>query len=157
MGSLKPYENNSRTHSDEQIDQICASIKEFGFINPVIIDTKNGIVAGHGRVLAAQKLELETVPCLEVTHLSEAQIRAFIIADNKIAQNAGWDYDILKTEFQALEEMNFNLEITGFNGNEIGEIFNGFQTEIKPKSDFKEIDISKLDHVCPKCGFEFDD
>lgn len=88
---LIPYARNSRTHSAEQVDQIAASIKEFGFLNPIIIDGENGIIAGHGRVMASKKLGVKELPCVDASHLSETQKRAYIIADNKLALNAGWD------------------------------------------------------------------
>lgn len=119
---LIPYASNSRTHDDIQVSQIAASIKEFGFLNPVIVDGSNGIIAGHGRVMAAKKLGLEFVPCLEAGHLSAAQKKAYIIADNKLALNAGWDDAILRVEFEALREMGFDIELTGFSLDEIGEL-----------------------------------
>ena len=111
---LKPYKNNARTHSEEQIEKIANSIKEFGFINPVIIDSEYGIIAGHGRVLGAKKLGMKEVPCLFVEDLTEAQKRAYIIADNKLALDAGWDEEILKQEIKALDDMNFDITLTGF-------------------------------------------
>lgn len=117
--SLIPYARNSRTHSDEQVAQIAASIREFGFLNPIIIDGEKGIIAGHGRVLAAQKLGLESLPCIEATHLTDAQRRAYVIADNKLALNAGWDDAMLRVEFADLAESGFNLELTGFSLDEI--------------------------------------
>lgn len=119
IADLIPYARNSRTHSDIQVAQIAASIQEFGFLNPVIIDGKSGIIAGHGRVLAAQKLGIESVPVVEAAHLSEAQKRAYIIADNKLALNAGWDIDALKIEFDDLSEAGFDLDLTGFMAEEI--------------------------------------
>ena len=117
--SLIPYVNNARTHSQEQINQIAASIKEFGFINPVIIDGDNGIIAGHGRVQAAQKLGMAEVPCVQASHLTEAQKKAYILADNKLALNAGWDDEILRLELQSLDDLDFDLELTGFDLEEI--------------------------------------
>lgn len=116
---LIPYARNSRTHSDEQVAQIAASIREFGFLNPIIIDGDNGIIAGHGRVLAAQKLGLESLPCVEASHLTDAQRRAYVIADNKLALNAGWDDEMLRVEFADLAEAGFDLELTGFSLDEI--------------------------------------
>ena len=111
---LKPYEKNARTHSEEQVERIANSIQEFGFINPVLIDSEYGIIAGHGRVLGAKKLGMKEVPCLFVEDLTEAQKRAYIIADNKLALDAGWDDEILKEELKALEEMDFDVSLTGF-------------------------------------------
>jgi ParB-like chromosome segregation protein Spo0J len=119
---LIPYARNSRTHSAEQVDQIAASIKEFGFLNPIITDGENGIVAGHGRVMAAKKLGLKELPCIDASHLTETQRRAYIIADNKIAINSDWDTEMLRVEFQELQEMGFDLELTGFSLDEISEL-----------------------------------
>lgn len=116
---LIPYARNSRTHSVEQVAQVAASIKEFGFTNPILIDGDNGIIAGHGRLLAAQKLGLKEVPVIELAHLTESQKRAYIIADNKLALNAGWDDELLRVEFDALGEAGFDLELTGFSLDEI--------------------------------------
>lgn len=119
VSELIPYANNSRTHSDEQVAQIAASIKEFGWTNPILIDGENSIIAGHGRLMAARKLGYDKVPTIQLKDLSEAQKKAYIIADNKLALNAGWDNDLLNIEFQQLEEMGFDLEMTGFSLEEI--------------------------------------
>ncbi len=119
---LIPYARNSRTHSPEQVAQIAASIKEFGFTNPVLVDESGGIIAGHGRVLAAQKLGMKEVPCIELSHLTTAQRRAYVIADNKLALNAGWDDEMLRIELQELDELGFDLELTGFSLDEIDEM-----------------------------------
>jgi hypothetical protein len=124
---LIPYVNNARTHSDEQVIQIAASIKEFGFTNPVLIDGENGIIAGHGRLMAAKKLGLEEVPTIELSHLSEAQRKAYILADNKLALNSGWDNDLLAIEFAELGDLGFDLELTGFSSEEIG--VEGFEAD----------------------------
>lgn len=116
--SLIPYARNSRTHSDEQVAQIAASIREFGFLNPIVVDGANGIIAGHGRVMAAQKLGIKELPCIEASHLTDAQRRAYVIADNKLALNAGWDDELLKIELQDLEAMDFDLSLTGFSDEE---------------------------------------
>lgn len=123
VASLVPYARNSRTHSPQQVDKIAASIREFGFLNPIIIDGENGIVAGHGRVLAAQKLGLAELPCIEAAHLTEAQKRAYVIADNRLALDAGWDNELLKVELQDLEADGFDLSLTGFSLDEMAEIF----------------------------------
>lgn len=119
VSSLIPYARNSRTHSDEQVSKIAASIKEFGFLNPVIVDGESGIIAGHGRVMAAQKLGMEIVPVIEASHLTDAQRRAYIIADNRLALDAGWDDEMLRVEFAELGEADFDLELTGFTLDEI--------------------------------------
>jgi DNA modification methylase len=118
---LKPCAGNARTHSDKQIDRIAASIRQFGFTNPILIDDTGGIVAGHGRVAAARKLGYDEVPAIELAYLSEAERRAYVIADNRLAELAGWDREILAIELQALSEMelDFDLEITGFETAEI--------------------------------------
>lgn len=119
---LIPYARNSRTHSDAQVAQIAASIREFGWTNPVLIDGENGIIAGHGRVLAARKLGMNTVPCIELAGMSEAQRRAYIIADNKLALNAGWDEEALVAEFAELDALGFDLDLTGFSPEEIAAL-----------------------------------
>jgi DNA modification methylase len=112
--ALIPYINNSRTHSDEQIAQVSASIKEFGFTNPILIDEDNGIIAGHGRLLAARKLGLDTVPTITLKGLTDAQKKAYVIADNQLALNAGWDLDALKLELETLQELDFDIDLLGF-------------------------------------------
>ncbi len=129
--SLIPYVMNSRTHSPEQVSQIAASIKEFGFTNPVLTDGENSIIAGHGRVLAAQKLGLEEVPCIELPYLTEPQRRAYVIADNKLALNAGWNYEALKVEIETLQEVDFDIELLGFDATEIDHIVNGWNTDLE--------------------------
>jgi len=119
IATLIPFAKNSRTHSDAQVAQIAASIREFGFTNPVLIDEANGIIAGHGRVMAARKLKLTEVPCIRLSHLSDAQKRAYVIADNKLALNAGWDEAMLKLELADLKALDFGLNLTGFNTDEI--------------------------------------
>lgn len=125
VANLAPYARNSRTHSDEQIAKIAASIREFGFLNPVITDGKNGIIAGHGRVLAAQLLGLAELPCIEAAHLTEAQRRAYVIADNRIAIDAGWDNEMLKIELSELQGLNFDLALTGFSLDEAAGLILG--------------------------------
>ena len=119
---LIPYVNNSRTHSEEQVNQIVASINEFGFTNPLLIDEKDSIIAGHGRLMASKKLGMEEVPCIILKGLTEAQKKAYIIADNKMALNAGWDDELLKIELENLKELDFDLELTGFNVDELDDI-----------------------------------
>ena len=119
IATLIPFAKNSRTHSDAQVAQIAASIREFGFTNPVLIDEANGIIAGHGRVMAARKLKLTEVPCIRLVHLTDAQKRAYVIADNKLALNAGWDEAMLKLELADLKALDFDLDLTGFDTNEI--------------------------------------
>ena len=119
---LIPYASNSRTHDDAQVAQIAASIKEFGFNNPVLIDETGGIIAGHGRVLAARKLSLDKVPTIELTHLTPNQRKAYVIADNKLALNAGWDMEMLSLEMGDLDKEGFDLSLIGFDDNELAAI-----------------------------------
>jgi DNA modification methylase len=129
IATIIPFAKNSRTHSDEQVAQIAASIREFGFTNPVLVDEANGIIAGHGRVLAARKLKMTEVPCIRLSHLTEAQKRAYVIADNKLALNAGWDEAMLKLELADLKALDFNLDLTGFNADEIDALLAEPRTE----------------------------
>jgi DNA modification methylase len=122
LDRLIPYARNARTHSDAQIAQIAASIVEFGFNAPILVASDAGIVAGHGRLLAARKLHLEQVPVVILDHLTEIQRRAYILADNKLADNAGWDEEMLKLELQALELDGFDLEVVGFSDEELAEL-----------------------------------
>jgi ParB-like chromosome segregation protein Spo0J len=155
--NLIPYARNSRTHSDAQVAQIAASIKEFGFTNPVLIDEADGIIAGHGRLLAARKLGMDEVPCLRLGYLSEIQKRAYIIADNKLALNSGWDDELLKLELHALDEADYSLEITGFGPDELTKVMFGELIEPESPDEFKEVDETNMGHKCPRCGFEFDE
>jgi DNA modification methylase len=116
VADLVPYAQNARTHSDAQVAQIAGSIREFGFNNPVLVDGENGIIAGHGRVLAARKLGLERVPVIELAHLTDAQKRAYILADNRLAENAGWDKDLLSLELADLSDLGIELGDLGFDG-----------------------------------------
>jgi len=117
--TLVPYARNSRTHSPEQVAQIAASIKEFGFTNPVLVDANNTLIAGHGRVMAAQSIGLTTVPAIRLAHLSDAQRRAYVIADNKLAENAGWDMATLAREVEDLNADGYDLELLGFGADEL--------------------------------------
>jgi len=116
---LIPYVSNSRTHSDRQIQQVASSIKEFGFTNPILIDEKSGIIAGHGRLEAAHLLSLDKVPTITLEGLTEAQRKAYVIADNKLALNSGWDDELLKVELSAITDLDFDVELTGFDEGEI--------------------------------------
>ena len=117
--SLRPHPNNARTHSNKQIRQIADSIKKFGFCNPVLIDDAKQIIAGHGRVEAAKLLGIDAVPTCRLSHLSEADKRAYILADNKLAEKAGWDRELLAIELQGLIDLDFEIELTGFEMPEI--------------------------------------
>lgn len=138
---LIPYVNNARTHSDEQVTQIASSIKEFGFNNPILTDGENGVIAGHGRLLAAKKLGLETVPTIELAGLTEAQKKAYILADNKIALNSGWDEELLKIELDDLQLQGIDLETVGFSDEELQNITPPVLAE---ESDDDEIDEDKV-------------
>lgn len=124
---LVPYARNARTHSDAQVAQIAASIREFGFCNPVLVDGQDGIIAGHGRVLAARQLGMAEVPCVRLGHLSDTQRRAYIIADNRLALSAGWDDALLALELSALRIDGFELELTGFEPGEIDALLDGVE------------------------------
>ena len=119
---LIPYGSNARTHSVDQVSQIAASMREFGFNNPILIDEGNGIIAGHGRLEAARLLGMETVPTITLAHLSEAQKKAYILADNKLALNAGWDMDMLQAELEGLQDLDFDLSLTGFDDGELADL-----------------------------------
>ena len=155
--TLIPYANNARTHSEEQITQIADSITEFGFTNPVLIDEEGNIIAGHGRCLAAKELGLDKIPTITITGLSPEQIKAYIIADNQLALNAGWDLDMVRIEIEQLEEASFDIKLLGFD--------NLFMTSLYEVVDFgagTEGDQGELDKlepklaICPACGEEFD-
>ena len=122
---LVPYATNARTHSAEQVAQIAASIAEFGFVNPILVDTNAGLIAGHGRLLAARNLGISAVPVIVLDHLTETQRRAYIIADNKLAMNAGWDEELLRVELESLKENGFELEVVGFSDEELEELLAG--------------------------------
>ncbi len=158
---LTPYARNSRTHSDAQVAQLAASIREWGWTTPVLVDDAGGIIAGHGRVLAARQLGMTTVPVVVAEGWSDAKKRAYVIADNKLALNAEWDSELLTLELGELGELGFDLDLTGFSGGEIAALT---LDDAKPptkeqESSTKEIDPDDftLEHHCPRCGFEFND
>jgi len=122
--ALIPYINNSRKHSDEQVAQIAASIKEFGWTNPILVDGNNGLIAGHGRLLAARKLGMDKVPTIELSHLSDTQKKALIIADNKLALNSDWDNELLMLELKELDSTDFDLSVLGFDQDELNALLN---------------------------------
>ncbi len=149
IGRLIPLARNPRTHSDAQIEQIAASIAEFGFTNPILVDSSAGIIAGHGRLLAARKRQLEIVPVIVLDHLSETQRRAYVIADNKLALNAGWDDDLLALELSALKEHNFDLNLIGFDDEELAQLLAGQDaaeglTDEDAVPEIRDIPISQL-------------
>lgn len=153
---LIPYINNTRTHDEKQIKQIASSIKEFGFNNPILIDEKGEIIAGHGRLLASELLKLEEVPCIELKHLTKAQKKAYVIADNKIGLNAGWNEELLKIELESLKELDFDLDILGFDDFKVEQIF-GEETRIEMEDFFEEAEqkekVEKT-FICEHCGKE---
>ncbi len=148
VDKLVPYINNARTHTPAQVAKIAASIREFGFTNPVLLDGKRGIIAGHGRVLAAQMLAMETVPAIELSHLSAAQRRAYVIADNRIALDAGWDDEMLALELGELRDIGFDLPLTGFDEYELKAAFDDAP---EPKIKVSEDKTA----ICPGCGQQF--
>ncbi|MCA3380175.1 MAG: ParB N-terminal domain-containing protein [Roseomonas sp.] len=157
IDDLIPYARNARTHSEEQVAQIAASIREWGWTVPVLVDEAGGIIAGHGRVLAARKLGLAEVPVMVATGWTEVQRRAYVLADNKLALNAGWDDALVKLELSDLEGMKFDLALTGFSVGEMAAMFD--QPNFAPGT---EADQGRLDQLapkmcqCPNCGQEFD-
>jgi ParB-like chromosome segregation protein Spo0J len=157
LDKLIPYAKNSRTHSEEQIAQIAGSIKAFGFTNPILVGGDGVIVAGHGRLSAARQLGLKKVPVIVLDHLSETERRALVIADNKLALNAGWDDELLRVELEELSNLDFKMDLLGFDLDELERAL-GLDVEQKPAPDeFKDVDEQSLAHKCPRCGFEFDE
>ena len=155
IGDLIPYARNSRTHSDAQVAQIAASVKEFGFTNPVLIDEEGGIIAGHGRVLAARKLSMDEVPTISLEGLTKTQRQAYVIADNKLALNAGWDEELLSLELGDLNEQEFSMELLGFDANELN-LAMGIGADFMPGTEYDQGRLDELAPiVCPSCGHEF--
>lgn len=153
VDALIPYINNARTHSDQQVSQIAASIKEFGWTNPILIDGDNGIIAGHGRLMAAKKLGISEVPCIQLEHLTDTQKKALILADNKLSLNAGWDEELLAIELDDLKSADFDLQIIGFEDAELKDM------NFDPASEDDQGKLDSLDPkwiACPHCGKEFD-
>ncbi|MCB0383825.1 MAG: ParB N-terminal domain-containing protein, partial [Bdellovibrionales bacterium] len=129
IGQIKPHKNNARTHSEAQIKKLMASIEEFGFTNPVLVDGENGIIAGHGRVAAAERLGWNKVPVVYLEHLTEAQKRAYILADNRLALDAGWDNELLKEELDFLGDEDFDWSLTGFEEDELEKLLSSEEEE----------------------------
>ncbi len=164
---LVPYTRNAKIHPEKQIEQIMSSIKEFGFLQPILIDKEYNIIAGHGRVEAAKRLKMLAVPCIVADHLSESQRRAFVLVDNRLNETSEWDKSVLKLE---LEEIDIDLSNIGFSLSDIKELnLDAFMQESKMQepsgkarnkevvgaTELNENDFSNFDHKCPKCGFEF--
>lgn len=153
INELIPYINNSRTHSPEQVAQIAASIKEFGFTNPILLDAQNGIIAGHGRLQAARMLEMQEVPTIELSDLTELQKKAYIIADNKLALNANWDIELLGVEISSLKDAGFEISKLGFEVSELSDILQAFEPD--PIEEIDEVNenvnfIIKCDNITQK-------
>ncbi|WP_434064288.1 site-specific DNA-methyltransferase [Proteinivorax tanatarense] len=136
INELAPYAKNARTHSKEQITKLRSSLREFGFVNPVLIDKDKTIIAGHGRVMAAKEENIKEVPCVLVEHLTEAQKKAYILADNRLALDAGWDEEMLAIELENLKELDFNVELTGFDAAEIDDLFSNVHDKEVQEDDF---------------------
>lgn len=150
---LIPFAKNSRTHSPEQVAQIAASIKEWGFTSPILVDETGSILAGHGRLAASRKLGLETVPVMVAEGWTDAQKRAYVIADNKLALNAGWDMDLLKLEISELGDQNFDLELLGFDEIELATLFDENPEEDEEK-DLKEESYNEVFNIIIECKDE---
>ena len=143
IDKLIPYVNNARTHSKEQINKLRSSLREFGFINPVIIDSKYNVIAGHGRILAAREEGITEIPCVLVDYLTEAQKKAYILADNRFALDAGWDEDLLRVEIEALQAEDYDVLLTGFDPAEIDELFSIPEEDIKDDNFDVDEELSK--------------
>lgn len=147
---LIPYVNNSREHSEEQVTQVASSIQTFGFTNPILVDEKKSIIAGHGRLLAAKKLELDKVPTITLTGLTDAEKKAYVIADNKLALNSSWNFEMLKLEMESLIELDFDLSLMGFDSGETDEILNGWGSDLddylgkEPEDENDGTDVIKI-------------
>ena len=145
INKLVPYANNARTHNKEQILKLRSSLREFGFVNPVIIDREYNVLAGHGRIMAAKEEGIAEVPCVYADHLTDAQKKAYILADNRMALDAGWDEELLSVEMQELQELGFDLGLTGFDESEIADLFDINSDEAK-QDDF-DVD-AELEKPC---------
>ncbi|EFA6869778.1 TPA: ParB/Srx family N-terminal domain-containing protein [Escherichia coli] len=144
VGKLLRYAKNSRTHSDEQVEQLVNSIREFGFTNPVLIDEKNELIAGHGRLAAAEILEMDKVPAIRLSNLSEKQKKAYRIADNKLALNAGWDMQLLAEEVKELMDDDFDIDLLGFNDAELDEMLSDEQPQEEDDNSSPVVQIKYL-------------
>lgn len=151
INELIPYANNARTHSKEQINKLRSSLREFGFVNPVLIDKDKNIIAGHGRCIAAKEEGMKEVPCVLVEHLTEAQKKAYILADNRLAMDAGWDDELLALELVNLKELDFDINLTGFDAAEIEQLFNNIHDKDVTDDDF-DVDAALEDDPISKQG-----
>lgn len=154
LSKLKPYANNARKHPDSQIEQIVTSIKKFGWTNPILVDSESGIIAGHGRLEAAKRVGLKKVPVIILDGLTEDERKACVIADNKIAENAHWDFEILGEELASLKGVNFDMEVLGFDEKEIDRLIAEFEngSPIDEDEGEQEIPTEKLDRVSVRVG-----
>ncbi|MBV1821580.1 ParB N-terminal domain-containing protein, partial [Bacteroidales bacterium MSK.15.36] len=151
IDELIPYANNARTHSKDQINKLRSSLREFGFINPILIDKDYNILAGHGRVMAAREEGIKEVPCVLVEHLTEAQKKAYILADNRLAMDAGWDDEMLALELENLKELDFDMDLTGFDAAEIDELFSNIHDKDVQDDDF-DVDAALEEEPISKQG-----
>src|SRR5574340_270787 len=154
VDDLVPYARNSRTHDDGQVAQIAGSVREFGFTNPILIDEDGGIIAGHGRVMAARKLGLAEVPTITLAGLTEAQRRAYVIADNKLALNAGWDFEMLSVELDELRDAEFDMDLLGFTSQELNELIGTPNAGPVPGAEDGGIDYQEKFAVLVECKDE---
>jgi hypothetical protein len=159
---LRPYERNARTHSPQQVAQIAASIQEFGFTNPILVDGTDGILAGHGRLTAAKNMGLAEVPVIVLDHLSPEQRRAYVLADNQLALNAGWDAERLQVEVMMLNLADFDLSLLGFDEDRIMGLLEGdLNSSPDDEDDQSQLDqlapkeLTEINCVCPSCDYEF--
>jgi len=150
LNALKPYGKNSRIHSGAQVEQLASSMSEFGFTNPVLVDESMTILAGHGRVLAAIMLGLESAPCIVISGMTELQKQAYVLADNKLAMTSGWNEEVLRSEMENLKAVGFDLDLIGFGKHELAKML---IPQIKTTSDVPE--DAGYEHECPSCGHEF--
>jgi len=158
LDSLIPYVGNARKHDDKNIQEIASSILEYGFNDPIAINEVDSvIIEGHGRLLAAKRIGLVTVPVIKLGHLTKAQIKGYTLAHNRIAEKSEWDKDIIANELEKLNEMDFNIDLTGFDSDYFED---GLTDDKETKDTSKELDLDSFDNfdkTCPKCGFEWDD
>ena len=152
ISDLLPYARNSRTHSDSQIAKVAASIKEFGFTSPILIKSSGEIIAGHCRLEASRKLKLDSVPCIVLDHLTDIQARAYVIADNQLALNAGWDEEMLKLEIEDLREADFDLDLLGFDENDMSELND--EPESDEDDDIEPVQIKSMFEIVVVCSDE---
>lgn len=156
ISKLTPYARNSRTHSDAQVAQLAASIREWGWTTPILVSPDGGVIAGHGRLLAARQLGMVNVPVIVAEGWSEAKTRAYVLADNQLALQAGWDNELLALELGELGELGFDLDLTGFGEGKIAALTpGGIEEKIAP-DEFGVVDENiSTDHECPKCNYRW--